>query len=190
MFQLPADNAAYGNVVADAVHASPQAADTADDKVYFNARHGSFIQFLNNGVVNQRVHFGNDMPGAAFFNNADFVVDKFINLFAQSERRHNQFVPYRRVRITGQHIEERRSVAAELVVGSHQAHIGIKFGCVIVVVACAKMHIALNAVCFLAHNQNNFGVGFKAHQAVNYVAACFFKPACPDNIVFFIKARF
>ena len=49
------------------------------------------------------------------------------------------------------------------------------------------MHISANACFFSTHHKCNLAVGFQPYQAINNMAACFFKHFCPYNIILFIK---
>ena len=190
VLQLPPHNTAHGNIVADAFQTGAQGADAPDDQFNLHARHGRFIQFLNDRLVQQGVHLGNDVTFPAFFHDADLIIHQFIDFFPQPDGRHYQLVPDRRLGVTGKQIEKCGGVAAELVVGRHQAHVGVQLGRAVVVVAGAQMHVAFDAVGFLPHNQNDLRMGLQSYQAIDNMGAGFFQTAGPEDVVLFIEAGF
>ena len=125
VLQLTAYNTAYRNIIADALNTRAQTADTAHNQIDMHACSRSLVQLLDYGLVNQRVHLGNDMSLTADTYHSNFIVNQRINLLAQSQRRHNQLIPNRRFAVTAEQIKERRSIAAELIVRRHQAKVGI-----------------------------------------------------------------
>ena len=125
MLQLTAYNTADRNIVADALDACAQAADTAYNQVNMHACGRSLVQLLDYGLVNQRVHLSDDMALTPGTHHSNFIVNQRVNLLAQSQRRHNQLIPNRRLAVAAEQIEERRSIAAELIVRRHQAKVGV-----------------------------------------------------------------
>ena len=143
---------------------------------------------MNHGIVNEGVHLGNNMPLLAHLYHVDFVVNEGINLLPQAQGSHYQLVPHWGLAIAAEQVKKGGSINAKFVVSRHQAQICVQLGGAIVVVTGTKMHITLNAIVFFAHNEDNFGVGLKAYQAVNYMAASLFQAAGPQNIIFLVKA--
>ena len=88
----------------------------------------------------------------------NFIINQRVNFLAQSQWRHNQLIPNRWLAVAAKQIEERRSIAAELVIGRHQAKVGIQLCGAVVIVACTQMQITPDAVILLAHDKNNFGM--------------------------------
>ena len=125
VLQLTAYNAADRNIVADALNTRAQAADTAHNQVNMHACSRSLIQLLDYWLVNQRVHLGDDMSLTAGTHHSNFIINQRVNLFAQSQRCHNQLIPDRRFAVAAEQIEERRSIAAKLIVRRHQAKVGV-----------------------------------------------------------------
>ena len=158
VLQLPAYNTAHRNIIADALNARAQTANTAHNQINMYACGRSLVQLLDYGLVNQRVHLGDDVSLTTGTYHSNFIVNQRVNLLAQSQRRHNQLVPNRWLAVAAKQIEERRSIAAELIVRRHQAKVGIQLCGAVVIVACTQMQITPDAVILLAHNQNNFGM--------------------------------
>ena len=114
-----------------------------------------FVQLLDYRLVNQRVHLRDNMSLLACLHHFNLIVNQRINFLTQSQGRHDELVPNRWLAIAAKQIEERRSIAAKFIVRRHQAKVSIKLSGAVVVVACAQMQIALNAVILTTDNQNN-----------------------------------
>ena len=125
MLQLTAYNAADRNIVADALDACAQTADTAHNQIDMHACSRSLVQLLDYRLVNQRVHLGDDMSLTAGTHHSNFIINQRVNFLAQSQWRHNQLIPNRWLAVAAEQIKERRSIAAELIVRRHQAKVSI-----------------------------------------------------------------
>src|SRR5437773_12343959 len=60
VFEKPAYNAAYTNVVADSANSRSKRTNSAYDEVNFNSRLRCPIEGRNDVFIEQRVHLGND----------------------------------------------------------------------------------------------------------------------------------
>ena len=98
-----------------------------------------------------------------------------------------QFVPAKRLRIAGKHIEHCCCILTYIRRTGKQSYIRIQLGRCVIVIACSQMYVPPDTVLLPAYHQRNFTVGFKAHQAIDYMAACFFQLLCPHNIIFLIE---
>ena len=105
----------------------------------------------------------------------------------QSERRHSDFIPYRRIGITGQDVEKPGGIGAELVIGGKQADVSVDAGRRIIVISCAHVHITADAAIFAPDHQAHLGVGLQSDQPVNDMATGFLQAAGPLDIVLLVE---
>ena len=75
-------------------------------------------------------------------------------------------------------------------VGGEQAKVGVELGGFGVVVARADVCIALKFFLFLAHHQNNLGVGFQPQNSVDNMNPGLLQMPGPLDVVVLVKSRF
>ena len=135
MLQEAADDAADMDVLADARHLGFQAADAADDQIDPDAGLAGFVQFHDDAFIGQGIHFRNDMPIPELFMRGDFVIDVLDEGITDFEWGHVQMIVLRLIGIAAQVVEEVSGILADFLIGGEDGHIGIKSGCLIVIIA-------------------------------------------------------
>ena len=88
-----------------------------------------------------------------------------------------------------QRIEHSVGFLADVVVGGHQAQVGIQPRGLFVVVARADLRVIGDARFLHPRNQAELGVHLVSVQPVDHAAARFFQPTAPLDVVFLVKAR-
>ena len=189
VLQEAADEASDGDVVTDAGDARDEYADPPDDELDPDACLRSFVELIYDLLIEEGIHLGDHVCLIALLGEGDLAVDELHAALAEIDRRDDEGVPQRRVRVAGEEIEEGRSIAAELVIAGEDAEIRIELGCGCIVVAGRDMDIAADAVLFAADDERTLRVRLEPDKAVDDMRACFFKAAGHQDVIRFIEAR-
>ena len=104
------------------------------------------VQRLDDLVVDERVHLGDDLGRLARLGPPPLAIDQLEEPAAQAGRRHHQLLQARRIRIAGQRVEERRRVLGDRLRRRHQPEVGVDARRPLVVVAGAEVHVAPQAL--------------------------------------------
>jgi len=75
VLQKAPDDAAHANIVAHAAHAGPQSTNAAHDQIDLDSRLGRTVEGLDHGLIDQRIHLGNDAGRPAFASMIRFTID-------------------------------------------------------------------------------------------------------------------
>ena len=140
VFQISSYDAVDFDIITEAGYFRTEHADTTDDKLDFDASLRRFIEAGDDFLIKERVHLGDDQSFLPLPGPGRFLIDFFINPLTQIERSYGQFVPIWRIGITGQEVEEGRSIDADQRVGSQNTDIRIDAGR-LAVVASIRMSV-------------------------------------------------
>ena len=187
MFKETPYQAANRNIIAHPWNSRNKHTDTTDNEFNLYPCLRSFIEFIHHTAVQQRIHLGNNMPIFPILNMLNFSVNQGYTAFAQIDRCHKEGIPYRRIRISGQKIEECRRIRTKCITAGKYPQIGIQFCCRRVIVTGSYMNVSPDAILFPADNQCTLRVSLQPYQPINYVSSRLFKASGHVNIVFFIK---
>ena len=182
------DKAPDRNVIADAGDAWYQDADAADNEFDLDTCSGSFIKLGDDFLIKKRIHLCNDSCIFSLQGKGYFTIDEFHAAFPKINRRYDKGIPDRRIRVTGQQVEECGCITSEVIIAGEDAKVRIQLGCRCIVVARRYMDIAADAVFFAADDKCTLGMCLEADKAVNNVSPGFFKTSRHKDVVGFIKA--
>ena len=132
--------------VADARHAGPQRADAAHVQPDPDAGLRRRVERLDDLLVDERVHLGDDLRRLARLGAAPLALDQPQEPPPQAGRRHHQLLQARRIGVAGQRVEERGRVLGDRLRRRHQAEVGVDARGPLVVVAGAEVHVAPQAL--------------------------------------------
>src|SRR5271155_1686017 len=191
MFKIAANHAAHANAGADAAQTGNQGALPTNDKVDIHAGLRGAIESLNDGFIDERVHFDNDARGATAASVAGFAIDEGDAAFAHVARGDKKRLVVILFGVSGEEVEYILNGRGDFVVRGEQAEIGVETSGGRIVVAGTKMDVAANlAVGIVADDEQELGVGLKVHQAVGNLYAGVFKTARPADVSGFVKTGF
>ncbi len=190
VLQETADDAADPDRFRKPRDARPEAADAADDQVDLHAGLRRQIEAVDHQGIDQGVGFDDDVRRPAGPGRIDLTVDVLFKLTAQPVRGDGQMMPGLRCRVARQHVKESRCVFADVFGTGHQAHVCVKAGGDVVVVAGAQVDITADAVFVPADHKRDLAVGLKANQAVDHVAAGLLELAGPMDVVLLVETGF
>ena len=125
VLEVLVDDADDADVVRDAGHARPQAADAADDQVDPHAGLRGAVEHLDDLGVDQRVDLGDDPRRPALLGVGPLALDQGDEPVGQVLGGDDQLVPVVALRVAGQQVEQRAGVLAELGPAGEEAQVGV-----------------------------------------------------------------
>ena len=189
VFQKATDNANDTDILAQAGHFRPQATDAADDQIDGHIRARSFIQFLDDLLIDERVQFRNDASRFACSGVVTLALNQSDETAVHIKRRDHQFF---QSWITGQaseRIEDDCHFLRQFRFAGEQTKVGVNARGARVIVASAEVHVAPELVCIAANDQQRLAMRFEADHSIDDVRAGFLQTPGPLNIARLIKAR-
>src|SRR5207342_3609 len=129
------------------------------------------VQGLDDFTITERVHLRRDLRRQAAFGAPFFAIDELQELAAQTRRSDHELGQPRRIRVTGNGVEDRGRVRAELVRAGHEAEVRVEPGRPLVVIAGAEVQIAAHAIRAPPYHQAHLRVCLVTANAVNHVRA-------------------
>ena len=136
MLQKAPDDAGDMDILRFTGHTRQDAADAADNELYFHARAGRLRQFVNDLALGDGVRLDADI---AVFAKCDLPVDVFKQHGLDAERRDAELLIFP-VQLVNEHIpEKRRRVLTDCRVSGHEAEICIHGVGLFVIVAGADL---------------------------------------------------
>ena len=119
----------------------------------------------------------------------DLARDQLGEALPQADRRHQQLVVVRLPRVAGQEVEHLGHVVEHARIGGEQPEVGVDLRRGAVVVAGADVHVAADAVGFLADDQAQLAVRLQVLDAVDDVHAGILQPRRPLDVVPLVEPR-
>ena len=171
MLQKPADDGAHPDVLGNAWHAGPQGADAAHDQIHLDARLAGLVKRLDDLRLHQRVHFRHHPGRLAEAGVLRLRVNEVQHGFVQGERRLQQLLQPPGPAHGRQLLEHLLHVVAHRFVAGEQAVVRVQPGGARVVVARAKVNVALQDAAFASYHHAHFGMGLVPDNAVNHLGA-------------------
>ena len=165
VLQKAADEASDSDVVTDAGDAGDEYADPSDDELDPDACLRSFVELIYDLLIEEGIHLGDHVCLLALLGEGDLAVDELHAALAEIDRRDDEGVPQRRVRVAGEQIEEGRSIAAELVIAGEYTEIRIELGCGCIVVAGRDMDIAADDFLLSSDDESSLRVRLEDYLA-------------------------
>ncbi len=150
MLEEAADDGAHADVLAHAGHAGTQSADAADDEVDGDAGLRCDVERVDDLVVEQRVHLGDDARGAAGAGVFSLAVDEGEEAVGEGERRDEQRAEVLRFGVGGEVVEDVVHGGGDGGVRGEQADVGVEARGDGVVVAGAEVGVAAELTVFIA----------------------------------------
>src|ERR1700739_2039083 len=90
VLQESSDNTAHPDAIAQTANPRAQRADAANDQIDLPACLRSLVQGLDNVLVEQSIHLGDDPPRSTLPRVLGFAIDKGNGFFCEVERSHQQ----------------------------------------------------------------------------------------------------
>ena len=189
VLEVAVDQRAHLDGLGDLGDPRPQAADAADEQRDLHARLRRAVERLDDVLVDERVHLGDDLRGPPLPRVLGFARDEPEHRLVQPERRDDERVPLRRRAVAGQQVEERRGVFAEVRPRREQREVGVQSRGRRVVVAGREVYVAPQPVLLPPDDEEALGVRLQPEQAVDHVHAALLERARPDDVRLFVEAR-
>ena len=183
------DERAHLDAFADAGDLGAQAADAAHEKRDGDAGLRRVIERVDDVGVDERVHLGDDPRGPPGARVLRFARDEPQHGLVQAERSDDEQVPLGRRAVTGEQVEERRRVFADLLARREERKVGVEARRRGVVVARRQVDVAAELVLFAPHDERGFGVRLQAEKAVDDVNAGLLERARPLDVALLVEAR-
>lgn len=190
VFEEPVDDAADGDIFAEALDLGAQAADPADDEIDFDAGLGGAVEGIDEDGVDEGIHLGDDASGQTLFGVGAFAIDEGEHFAVEFEGGDQEAFGALELADSGQKIKEICGILAEVLAAGEIAQVGVNAGGGGVVIAGAKMDITADGIGFAPDDQAHFAVDLVADQPVNDVDTGFLEFSRPENIVGFVESGF
>ena len=189
MFKETADDGANANAVGHAFDAGAQYAEAADDEVDFDAGLGGLIESVNDGWLEERIHLGDDVGGAACPGVFRFAANEAEKTFSHGERRDEKRAVVVDLGVRGEVVEDHVHALGDLRIAGEYAEVGVEARGDGVVVAGAEVAVAAGYAIFVAaHKQGELAVGLETDDAVKHLYAGVFHAARPADVGRFVEA--
>ncbi len=178
------------NVLAHAGNPRTQTTHAAHNQVNAHARLRCTIEQVYDLRIDQRIHFENEPTSALLLLHPYLSLDTLCNAGSQTNRSHQQLAVRVLTRITREHVKQLSHVSSNVWATGKQAQILVDARGSCIIIARSKMHIAAQALLFLAHDHSCLRVRLQTHQPINNMYPRSLQRPCPLNIVLFIKTCF
>ena len=188
MLEETADNAEDADVFAQARDFRPQTADAAHDQVDRDLRARSFVKFLDDLLIDQRVQFRDDAGRFSGERVIALALDQTDQARLHVERRDHQFFQPGITGQAGQRVENAGHFVGQLRLGREKTEIGVSAGGARMIIAGAEMHVMTKPIGIAPDDQQRFAMRLQSDDAVDDVRAGFFEAAGPLNVGGFIEA--
>src|SRR5262245_8379189 len=98
-----------------------------------------------------------------------FARDEPEHGFVETEQKHDQTIPTSRSAVAREHVEEGRRVLNDVLTRREQREIRIDTYRLLIIITDDEVNVTLEAVAFLADDEQDLGVGLEAHEPVHHV---------------------
>ena len=184
------DDAAHRDVFAHAGESGAQGADAAHEEVDFDPGARGAVEGLDDFFLHKGVELGENRGRSAGAGVFDFAVDEAKDVLVQVPGGDEETVGRGQMGDAGHGVEEVGHVFGDFGARGEEAQVGVEFGRGRMVVPCAEMDVAADAVEFFAHHHGHLGVGFQPGHTVDHVDAGFAQLAGPLDVGRLVEARF
>jgi len=184
-----ADDGADADVFRQALDAGAEDGEAADDEVDLDAGLRGLIERLNDGGLEQGVHFGDDARGAAGLGVLLLAADEAEEALGHGERGDEQRAVVVDLGVGGEVVEDHVDALGDLRVAGEQAEVCVEACGDGVVVAGAEVAIAAgDTVVVAADEQGELAVGFESDDAVKDLDTGVFHAARPADVGGLVEA--
>ena len=173
-----------------AFDAGAEDAEAADDEVDFDAGLRGLVERLDDAGLEQRIHLGDDVRGAAGAGVFRFAADEAEKAFGHGEWSDEERAVVVDLGVRGEVVEDHVHALGDLRIAGEQAQVGVEARGDGVVVAGAEVAVAAgDAVFVAADEQGELAVGLEADDAVEDLDAGVFHAARPADVGGLVEAR-
>ena len=183
MLEKASHDAAHPDAIAHPAHARPQRAAAAHDEIDFNPRLRGAVERLDNALIEQAVHLGNDASGLALARMLGLAGNQVKRALGKIERRDQQRAVIRPLGIGGQKTKDPVHRGGDIFIGGEQAQIGVKPGGGGVVVARTQVSVAAgDAIGVATGDERQLGMRLQSYKAVEDLHAGIFEAPGPADV--------
>ena len=148
------------------------------------------VERLDHDGLEQRIHLGDDVRGAAGAGVFRLAADQAEEAFGHGERSDEQRAVVVDLGVRGEVVEDHVHALGDLRIAGEQAQVGVEARRDGVVVAGAEMAVAARDAVFVAADQHGqLAVGLEADDAVKDLHAGVFHAARPADVGSLVEAR-
>ena len=189
MLEKSADDAEDADIFAQPGNLWPQTTNAADDQIDLHAGAGSFVEFLDDLLIHERVEFHDDAAGSPGQGVIALALDQCGQRVFQIERRDEQFFHAGITGEPGEGVEDDRDFLGDLRIGGQQTEVGVDARRARVVIAGAEMHIMPEPIGIAADDEQRFAMRLQTDHAINDMRARFLEAPRPLNVGRLVEAR-
>ena len=189
VFEKASDDGAHADVVRQARHAGPQAADAAHDKIDLHARPACRVERIDDLRIDQSVAFAPDGGRLARLGESDLFLDMLQKPRLQRQRRDRHLLKTGRLGIAGDIIEDARDIAADDGVGGEDRNVGIDARRDRMIVAGADVAVGDEPGTLAAHHHRQFGVRLQLDETEHHLRARPLQIARPADVGRLVETR-
>ena len=184
-----ADDGADADAAGQALDAGAEDAEAADDEVDFDAGIGGVVESFDDAGLEERIHLGDDVGGAAGAGVFGFAANEAEEAFGHGERSDEERAVVVDLGVGGEVVEDHVHALGDLRVAGEQAEVGVEARGDGVVVAGAEVAVAAgDAVFVAADEQGQLAMGLESDDAVEDLHAGVFHAARPADVGGFVEA--